>query len=236
MPQPNAPRRFNLVFRDRSSDFKVCVPCAVRLVWCRDFGVRNNFPQSASTVRCVFVFRRKLCARSLVANVFQEDSENWRFSSSYVVCLALICTFIHSLVFSLRGRVGRNQSPVLWPVWLLAHCILGKLLGVVCHCFPPPLDVPTFAASCLYVRNDARDPTSERWKCGREICQVILPKFRLPLKFRDFYMPQIYDMGPTALLPLRRKACWGFFSHLHICKGKNGEVHPITGHEVTYGE
>jgi len=23
-------------------------------------------------------------------------------------------------------------------------------------------------------------------------------------------MPQIYDMGPTALLPLRRKACWGF--------------------------
>ena len=24
-------------------------------------------------------------------------------------------------------------------------------------------------------------------------------------------MPQIYDMGPTALLPLRRKACWGYF-------------------------
>jgi len=24
-------------------------------------------------------------------------------------------------------------------------------------------------------------------------------------------MPQIYDMGPTALHPLRRKACWRFF-------------------------
>jgi len=24
-------------------------------------------------------------------------------------------------------------------------------------------------------------------------------------------VPQIYDMGPTALLPLRRKACWGFY-------------------------
>jgi len=24
----------------------------------------------------------------------------------------------HSLVFSLRGRVGRNQSTVMWPVWL----------------------------------------------------------------------------------------------------------------------
>ena len=83
--------------------------------------------------------------------------------------------------------------------------------GVVCHCFSPPLDVPTSAARCLYVRNNARDPGSERWNCGRERCPVILPKFRLPRKFRDFYMPQIYDMGPTALLPLRRKACWGFF-------------------------
>ena len=56
---------------------------------------------------------------------------------------------------------------------------------VVCHCFPPPLDVPTFAARCLYVRNDARDPSSERWNCGREMCPVILPKFRLQRKFRD---------------------------------------------------
>jgi len=29
----------------------------------------------------------------------------------------------------------------------------------------------------------------------------------LPLLSPAFYMPQIYDMGPTALLPLRRKAC-----------------------------
>jgi len=25
-------------------------------------------------------------------------------------------------------------------------------------------------------------------------------------------MPQIYDIVPTALFPLRRRACWGFFS------------------------
>ena len=53
----------------------------------------------------------------------------------------------HSLVFSLRGQAGRNHSPVPWPVWLLAHCILGKFLGVVCHCFPLPLDVPTFTTT-----------------------------------------------------------------------------------------
>jgi len=72
-------------------------------------------------------------------------------------------SFIHSLVFSPRGRSGRNQSPVMGPIWLLAHCILGKFLGIVCHCFPPPLEVPTFAATCLCVRSDARDPSSERW-------------------------------------------------------------------------
>ena len=30
----------------------------------------------------------------------------------------IIHSFIHSLVFSLRGRAGRNQSPVMRPVWL----------------------------------------------------------------------------------------------------------------------
>ena len=35
-------------------------------------------------------------------------------------------------------------------------------------------------------------------------------------------MPQIYDMGPTALLPLRRKACWEFF------RPKNPGLNPRT--------
>jgi len=29
-----------------------------------------------------------------------------------------VLTVIHSLVFSLTGRVGRNQSPIMWPVRL----------------------------------------------------------------------------------------------------------------------
>ena len=35
-------------------------------------------------------------------------------------------SFIHSLVFSLRGWVGRNQSPVMWPVWLWHTAYLKK--------------------------------------------------------------------------------------------------------------
>jgi len=57
--------------------------------------------------------------------------------------------FIHSLVFSLEGRAWQEPEPSHVTGMALAHCILGKYLGVVCHCFPPPLDFPTLAARCL---------------------------------------------------------------------------------------
>ena len=93
----------------------------------------------------------------------------------------------------------------------LANCILGKFLGVVCHCFPPAFRRSPFAARCLYIRKDARDPSSERWNCGRETVRQFCLNSDFHVNLGIFYMPQIYDMGPTALLPLRRKACWGFF-------------------------
>jgi len=95
-------------------------------------------------------------------------------------------SFINSFNSIRPYRPGWQESePSHVTRMALANCILGKFLGVVCHCSPPPLDVPNFAASCLYVRNDARDPSSERWNCGREIFPVILPKFRLPRKSGD---------------------------------------------------
>ena len=94
----------------------------------------------------------------------------------------------------------------------LAHCILGKFLGVVFHCFPPPLDVPTFAARCLYVRNDARDPSSERWNYGRERLPVILPKFRLPLKFRDLLHAENLRHGTDGFTSPPKEAVLRVFS------------------------
>ena len=64
-------------------------------------------------------------------------------------------SFIHSLVFSLEGRVWQEPEPSHVTGVALAPCILGTFLGVVCHCFPPPLDVPTLAARCL--RPQGRD-------------------------------------------------------------------------------
>ena len=56
---------------------------------------------------------------------------------------------IHSLVFSLEGRAWQEPEPSHLTGMTVAHCILGKFLGVVCHCFLPPLDVPTLVARCL---------------------------------------------------------------------------------------
>ena len=82
---------------------------------------------------------------------------------------------------NIEGRAWQEPEHNHVTGMALAHCILGKFLGVVCHCFPPPLDVPTLAARCLRPQRP-----SERWICGRERCPVvILPKFRLPRKFRD---------------------------------------------------
>jgi hypothetical protein len=93
----------------------------------------------------------------------------------------------------------------------LAHCILGKFLGVVCLCFPLPLDTPTFTTRCLYVPINVSSPSSERWNCGREWSDNFAEMTPFLHHSGIFYMPQICDMGQMALLPFQRKACWGFF-------------------------
>ena len=63
----------------------------------------------------------------------------------------------------------------------LAHCILGKFLGVGCHCFPLPLDVPTFSARCLHVQRRERPLAAEGGTLrGREMFRQILSRIRLP--------------------------------------------------------
>ena len=65
---------------------------------------------------------------------------------TYTYTYIYIYIYIHSIVFSLEGRAWQEPEPSHVTGMALAHCILGKSLGVVCHCFPPPLDVPTLAA------------------------------------------------------------------------------------------
>ena len=68
----------------------------------------------------------------------------------------------------------------------MAHCNLGKSLGVGCHCFPPPLDVPTFSARCLHVQRRERPLAAEgRTLRGREMFRQISSRIRLPRNSRD---------------------------------------------------
>jgi hypothetical protein len=108
-------------------------------------------------------------------------------------------------VYSALGPVWQEPEPSQATGVALIYCILGKFLGVACHCFPPPLDIPTFAARCLHVFNDVRDHSSERWNYGREMSGNFAYMTSQFTPLGIFYMPQIYDMGPMALLPLRRK-------------------------------
>jgi hypothetical protein len=58
---------------------------------------------------------------------------------------------------------------------------------------------------------DASEPSSGRWKYGREMAEKFCRKWRLPRHFCVLLHAVKHDTGQTALLPLRRKACWGFF-------------------------
>jgi hypothetical protein len=112
----------------------------------------------------------------------------------------------------------------------LAHCILGKFLGVVCHCFPMPLDIPTSATRCLHIPINASTRSSERWNCGREWSgnfAKIVPFLR---HLGIFYMLQICDMGQTALLPFCRKACWGFFRPKNYPHITHTKYRPLSEH------
>jgi hypothetical protein len=53
--------------------------------------------------------------------------------------------------------------------------------------------------------NDAGDPSSESWNfVGRETSGNLAESSEFHATLGIFYMPQIYDLGHTALLPLRR--------------------------------
>jgi hypothetical protein len=94
------------------------------------------------------------------------------------------------------GRFWQEPEPSQATGMALARCILGKFLGIVCHCFPLPLDIPTFAVRCLHTLNNMSTPSSKRWKCGWEWCPVILPKLRIYIYIHTH--THTYRCGPVS--------------------------------------
>jgi len=110
-----------------------------------------------------YVFLLCLCILIVMYVLF------WVFSFIVLLCIVIIIIISSSSSSSSSsiqslGQFGPEPEPSQATGMALVRCILGKFLGVVCHCFPP------FRRSHfrLHVRNDARDASSERWNYGRE--------------------------------------------------------------------
>jgi hypothetical protein len=116
-----------------------------------------------------------------------EIASKCRYYSGLFVCL-FVC---------FHGRPWQ-VTDVPQPSWLFV---------------PPALDVPTLATRCLRAYRRVPRSSGGSWNlwAENEDRQFSLkcrhPRYILGI----FYMPQICDMEPMALLPFRRKACWGFF-------------------------
>ena len=95
--------------------------------------------------------------------------------------------FIHSFIsIQPLGRFQQKPEPSQATGIALTHCMLGKSLGVGCHCFPLPLNVSTFSARCLQVQRRERPLAAEGGTLrGGEIFRQISSRIRLPLNPRD---------------------------------------------------
>ena len=134
----------------------------------------------------------------------------------FISCLIIPVNILKSIIIIIsiqpEGRFWQEPEPSQATGMALAHCILGSFLGVGCHCFPPPLDVPTFASRCLHAQAAWETSISERRNYGREMAGQFCLWFRLPRKPRVlWHAAKICDMGDGFTSP-PRKACCGFFS------------------------
>jgi len=94
-----------------------------------------------------------------------------------------------------------NTTGVLQPRWLIVLILFPPPVWTFLHSPPGTPTSPT-TWEIVVVKGGTM------WaRISRKFCLTL----RLPRQFRDLLHPQICDMGPTALLPFRRKACWGFF-------------------------
>ena len=104
----------------------------------------------------------------------------------------------------------------------LAHCILGKFLGVGCHCFPLPLDVPTFSARCLHVQRRERSLAVESGTRGREMYRQISSRIRLPRNSRDLLHAAILRHGTDGFTSPPKEGVLKIFSPLKIRRLRSG--------------
>ena len=114
--------------------------------------------------------------------------------SHFLACASLIHLIDNDSIRQVKGK-GKGRFLELFQHWgHLAYCILAP--NKFLHSSPE-------APHIIQMRETS---TSE----GGNYYQILLANSNLQKSARIFYMPQSWDMGQILLLPLRRKAYWGF--------------------------
>jgi hypothetical protein len=115
-----------------------------------------------------------------------------------------------------------------------AHCILGRFLGVGWHCFPLPLDVPTFSARCLYVQRRQRPLAAEGGILReREMFRQILPRIRFSRNSRDLLQAANLRHGTDCFTSPPKEGVLRIFSPLKIRRLRPG-LNPRTQRPARY--
>jgi len=107
-------------------------------------------------------------------SVSTKDALSWRCMYVLCVCVCVcVCIYIYIyIIFIVIGiqplaRSGQRPEFSQTTGMALVRCILGKFLGVDCHCFPPLFRCSHFSPpGSLHVRHDVRDPSGGSGNCG----------------------------------------------------------------------
>ena len=86
----------------------------------------------------------------------------------------LISQLIKFNGYSALGPVSQEPEPSQTTGMALIHCILGKFYGVVCHCFPPHLDIPLLPPGAS-TSSTMREILAAKGGTLAKKCPVILP-------------------------------------------------------------
>jgi hypothetical protein len=104
----------------------------------------------------------------------------------------------------------------------LAHCTLGKFLGIGCYYFSAPLDIPTFITRCLHIHNNARDPSSERSNCGQEMFSGNFSEITISTPFRDLLHAANLRHGTDSFTSPPKEGVLSIFSPLNTRRLRPG--------------
>jgi hypothetical protein len=134
----------------------------------------------------------------------------WAVSQTWCNTIRTYRIEIYSSLCGIKYGLHKHVNRIFFSSYTGPRCVCAVTLQA--HCTYPilwkfPLAPPGAPTSTTMRETSSR----EKGNYGREITGNFADNGDFHAVVGIFYMLQICDMRETALLPLRRKACWGFF-------------------------